>query len=234
MSRDDDPPEEAGDNVIFLDMQPPRRPKKKRGGGGKGGGGDDGSGKPPAERKRRIPVLPPLDIDARTISLRGVITQLDRAVVNMRITGASFDKIAEVLQLESAEDAKRRLIRTLAKTHPEEDWETLRQLEIARADQILEQAMAMARADYFVDLDDPEHLIPNEDKLRWHGAAQSALALHATITGAKAPQRLEITPTDQEYGALVQKMLELEGKAAPKEYDILDAEVIPDGPEGEE
>ena len=236
MSNDDEYPPEAGDNVVFLDMHRPTGRKRKRGGGGgKGGGGDDGGeGEEPKVKRRVIPVLPEFEVDVNRIDLSGGVSRLDRAVVNMRVTGASFQKIADVLDLDSAAEAKKILIATIAKTHPEEDWDTVRQLEVARADQLLEQAMAMASADYFVDKDDPDNLIPNEDRLRWHGAAQSALALHATITGAKAPQRLEVTPTDREYGELVTRLLEIEGKAPPKEYDILDAEVVPDDEPGPE
>jgi hypothetical protein len=232
---DDEYPPEAGDNVVFLDMHKPTGRKRKGGGGsGRGGGGEGGD--PPAKKEKRriIPVLPKIEIDASEIEITGPVTRRDRAVVNMRITGASFQKISDVLDLGSATEAKKILYATLAKTHPEEDWDTLRQLEIARADQLLEQAMSMAGADYFVDHEDPDILIPNEDKIRWAGVAQSALALHATITGAKAPVRMEVTPTDHEYAILVQKMLELEGKAPPKEYDILDAEEVTDEESGPE
>lgn len=228
-----DPPEEAGDNVTFLDMHKPTGKRKPKGGGGKGGGGDDGGdGEKP--KRRRIPVLPALDIRVSDLKMAGDVTSLDAAVVAMRIDGAPFAKIAEVLDLPNAGEAKQRMYRAIARTHPQEDWETLRMLETARVDQLLEQSMAMAKADYFVDADDPDHLIPNEDKLRWHGQAAADIALHATITGAKAPTRIEITPSDQEYAILVQKMLEIEGKTPPKEYDILEVQEIPDDPEPEE
>ena len=229
---DDETPNEAGDNVIFLDMNPPRR-KKKPGGGSGGSGGGDEPPKPPVEpsgeKRRRIPVLPKMDVLAEDIDLSDGVTRRDRAVVNMRITGASFAKIAEVLEIRGgAVEAKKILYSTLAKTHPEEDWDTLRQLTVARADRLLEQAMEMAAATHFVDMEDPDHLIPNDDQIRWAGIAQSALALHTTITGTRAPVKMELTPSDQEYGQIVQKLLEIEGKAPPKEFDILDAEIVED------
>jgi hypothetical protein len=181
-----------------------------------------------AAKRAAIPVLPPVArIDPDDIDLRGGITQLDEAAVNLRVNGAPFEEIARVLSLPSAGDAYTRVIRALAKSHPREDWETTRQLEVARAEQLMRRSFAMAAAEFFVDIENPDELIPNTDQLRWHQQAGMDLALHAKITGAQAPTRVEITPTDQEYDALVTEVLRHRGHVEPKEYDILSLEQIP-------
>lgn len=182
------------------------------------------------ERQRAaIPVLPQAPrLNPDDIDLKGGITQLDEAIVNMRVAGAPFEEIARVLQLPSAQVAYTRMVRALAKTHPREDWETTRQLEVARVEQLMQRSFAMAAAEFFVDVDDPSELIPNTERLRWHQQAAMDVALHAKITGAQAPTRLEITPTDQEYDALVTEVLRNRGHQEPKEYDILSLEQVPD------
>lgn len=195
---------------------PPKRPRSKK-------SQDD------EKRRAVIPVLPQVArLDPDDIDMRGGVTKLDEAVVSMRIDGAPFEEIARVLSLPSAEAAYTRMVAALAKTHPREDWETLRNLEVARAEQLMRRSFAMAEADFFVDAEDPTVMIPNTEKLRWHQQAGQDLALHATITGAKAPTRVEITPTDQEYDALVTEVLRARGHVEPKEYNILAIEDIQD------
>lgn len=182
------------------------------------------------ERRRvAIPVLPQVArIDPDDVDLRGGVTQLDEAVVSMRINGAPFEEIARVLSLPSAQAAYTRMVAALAKTHPREDWETLRQLEVARMDKMVQRSMAMADADFFVDAEDPTVMIPNTDKIRWHQQAREDIALHAKITGAQAPTRVEITPTDQEYDALVTEVLRARGHSEPREFNILSLDQVPD------
>lgn len=205
------------DEVTYIDMEPPEKRKSKKVG-------------EKEQRRKAIPVLPapPRYNPDEMMDLRGGITKLDEAIVNLRVDNVPFEEIARMLNLPSAQAAYERMVRTLAKTHPREDWETTRALEVARAEQLLRRSMAMAAAEFFVDAENPDELIPNEDRLRWHQQAASDLALHATITGAKAPTRVEITPTDQEYEALVAEVLRARGHVEPKEYDILALDQIPD------
>lgn len=220
MTWDDDGPEDEGpdDNVTYLDAERPRkRPASKA--------TEKNAEKDKA--RRLIPVLPPPNLNVSDIDMRGDVTTLDEAVVNMRITGASFQDIATTLGLPSAGDAQQRLYRAIAKTHPREDWETTRALEVARVEQQVARSMAMAGADYFVDAETNER-IPNEDRLKWHAQASQDIALHATITGAKAPTKVEVTPTDAEYQQLVDLILEQKGVKRDHEVDILALEEIPD------
>lgn len=233
MSYDDDGPEEEGadDNVSYLDLpEPPRRPASKT---------TQRNAKRDQGRKL-IPHLPPPDVNVNDIDMQGDVTTLDAAVVSMRIAGASFHDIAMTLELPSAMDAQSRLYKAIAKTHPREEWETTRQLEVARVEVLVARSMAMAGADYLVDEDGVKH--ENAERLKWHAQAAQDIALHATITGAKAPTRVEITPTDEEYGQIVDLVLREKGVVQDREYSILelteldeieDAEIVEEGEDGQ-
>lgn len=222
MSDDEEPP---GDNITFLSFDNPRDKKKPR-------------DKPSARQNRVeeagiIPVLPRIEISAA--DLEGEISEglerRDVAATNMRIAGAPFSEIARVLEYESPAAAKRAVLGALAQTHPVEDWETMRTLEIARAEQAFARSTAMANADYLVDKDHPGELIPNRDKIRWHAEARQDLAVHAMISGAKAPTRVEITPSEQEYEVLVQRMIEASGHEDVIEAEVLEIDDLPGEPD---
>jgi hypothetical protein len=217
---DDDGPEDEGpdDNVTFLDAA---RPPKGR------GSKQTAKNAEKDHKRKLIPQLPPPNVDVNDIDMRGEVTTLDEAVVNMRIAGAGFHDIAVTLGLPSAVDAQQRLYRALAKTHPREDWETTRALEVARVEQLVSRSMQMAGADFLVDPETNER-VPNEDRLKWHAQAAQDIALHATITGAKAATRVEITPTDQEFEQIVDLVLAEKGIRRDHEVNILELEDIED------
>lgn len=219
-------PPDDDDNVTFLDLNAPKRTRKPS---GKQNQANE------AEKKARtvIPQLPPPDIEVRDLAITSDLTHRDLANVNMRLMGAPFIEIARALEYASAAEAKRDFYRALSATHSPEDWETMRQVEVMRAEQLIARSFAMAKADYLVDSETGEKL-PNADRLRWHDQAGKDLALHAMISGAKAPSRLEITPTEVEYTQIVDAILAGEGYQPAIEADIIDAEEVPDGPEERE
>lgn len=185
-------------------------------------------------RRQLIPELPPLEVDPE--KLRNP-DQRAAACVNMKLAGAPFHAIAKELGYATPTMAKEAYIAALARTNPPEDWETLRQTEALRAEQQLARSVAMASADYLVvrrivkdengkEYELTEH-IPNADKLRWHEQAGKDLALHAMITGAKAPARVEVSADTQELNQMVQILLQ--GKAAQGEIEaeVWDADEVP-------
>lgn len=157
----------------------------------------------------------------RGVSLRA------KACVNMRLEGASFVEIADVLEYETPADARRDCERALAATHPAEDWETLRQVATARAEKLFANSFAMAKADYLVTSDGTE--VPNLEKRQWHAQAAADLMNHAAISGAKAPTKLEVTPGEAEMERLVEKLLTRGGYEVAKEADVLELSVLEDG-----
>jgi len=201
------------------------------------------SGKPLRVIRSAIPKLPPLEVDPAKV---GKGDQRAVACVNMRLAGAPFHEIAKALEYVDAAQAKAAFIAALNRMNPVEDWETLRQVEALRAEQQLARSVAMASADYFVvhkivvdeegkEYEVEEH-VPNTDKLRWHEQAGKDLALHAMITGAKAPARVEVSADTQELNQMVQAIIQAKQAQGELETtveaDIWDAEEVPDEPEG--
>lgn len=190
-------------------------------------------------RRGAIPKLPPLEVDPSDVRKAD---QRSVACLSLRNAGAPWHEIAKLLDYADAGSAKAAYIAALANSAPVEDFETLRQMEAMRAESLFRRSLAMASADYLVvhrtatddegnDYEIEEH-VPNTDKLRWHEQAGKDLALHAMITGAKAPARVEVTADTQELNQMVQVLLQRGQLESAREADIFDAEIIPDEPEG--
>lgn len=198
----------------------------------------EAAGLPPRQPKKRlaqIPVLPPLGVDPDTLKKPD---QRAVACVNLRIAGTPFHEIAAQLEYESAGAAKAAYTAALANLYPTEAWEQLRQTEAMRAEQQLRRSVAMASADYLLvhtgELDEDGNEIinrvPNTDKLRWHEQAGKDLMMHAIITGAKAPTRVEVSASVQELTEIANELIAAEGsrdvEADIFELEELEAEVV--------
>lgn len=190
----------------------------------------------PKPLKHRIPVLPSLEVDPAQVTRSD---QRAVACANMRLAGAPFHEIAKALDYADAHSAKTAFISAMAGMNPIEDIETLRQSEAMRAELLFRKSLAMASADYLVvteiDEETGEEIqvhVPNTDRLRWHEQAGKDLALHAMITGAKAPARVEVSASTQELNQMVHVLLQAQGGALEIEADVWDADDVPEGPEG--
>lgn len=188
-------------------------------------------------RRQLIPELPPLEVDPERVRNPD---QRAAACVNMKLAGASFHDIAKELDYANARTAKEAYVAALSRMNPVEDWETLRQTEALRAEQQLARSAAMASADYLIvrktvkDEDGKEYEIiehvPNADKLRWHEQFGKDLALHAMITGAKAPARVELSADTQELNQMVQVLMQVkQGELGEleTEAEVWDTDDIP-------
>lgn len=193
------------------------RAGKKR--GRKAAGDDEKDAKP------RIPQLPKASKPLTDVEVRRGVSNRDKSAVNLKLAGASYQEIADALDLKSAAEAKRAVERTLAATHAPEEWQTLRMLAAARAEDLFKRSLAMASADYLV-LDDGER-VPNTEKLRWHQQAAADLMNHVQITGAKAPTKIEITPDEARMEEIVSEMLRRSGEENIIEADVIELDVIP-------
>lgn len=187
-------------------------------------------GRKPREKKSEvgIPVLPPMQVDldeVRKPDQRAV------ACVNMRLAGTPWPDVTRELGYATVSTAKAAYISALAHMYPQEASETLRHTEALRAEQQLRRSVAMASADYLIvheedeDGNVVERRVPNAEKLRWHEQAGKDLALHALITGAKAPSRIEISATVQELNAIASELIAAE-TAGDIEADIFDLDEI--------
>lgn len=201
-----------------LDFEEPSDPKPKK---------KTKKHKKTREQRALLPVtrLPDRPEPQKSTEVVRGVSQRARACVNMRLEGASFLEIADVLEYESAQDAKRDCERALAATHPPEDWETMRQMATIRAERQLAESLKFARADYL--LNDDGEKVPNADKIRWHQQASSDLMNFVTISGAKAPTKVEITPGEAHLEQLVNELLIRGGHVVTEESDVLELTAMP-------
>lgn len=202
----------------FMDFEKPKKRRKKK--------SKKPGPKPASEEVTRVPAREILKLASGGVSARA------RAATNLRLEGASYAEIADVLEFETALDAKAEVERTLAKTHSAEDWDSLRLVTAARALELFKNSMAMARAE-FLEVEDEDgnvKKVPNRDRIHWHKVAGIDLMNHATITGAKAPTKIEVTPDEEKLDIIVSKMLAYMGEAPPMDAEVLELEVMPEAP----
>lgn len=199
---------------------------------------EEPSSPPPAEKTKKtredkglLPItrLPEREKPLTSTEVVRGVSQRARACVNMRLEGASFMEIADILEYETPQDAKRDCERALAATHPPEDWETMRQLATARAESQFAESLKHAKADYLVD--EQGNRVPNVDKLRWHQQASSDLMNFVTISGAKAPTKVEITPGEAQMERIVEELLQRGGYSVAQEADVLELTAIESAPD---
>lgn len=183
----------------------------------------------PAKKPRPKPQVPRLP--RRPVEPDQLAKPDQRAVacVNLRLAGTPFHEIANELGYASPSAAEQAYVSALAGMYPVETWEALRQVEAMRAEQLFRQSFAMASADYLVveDEDGNEVQIPNSERRQWHEQAAKDLMMHATITGAKAPTRVEVSADTQEINHMVEVLLSQNRGGREVEANIWDVEDIP-------
>lgn len=209
------------DDVIHLDFEDPSKERKRERDRTRQ---RDKRAAAKAEA-RAIPVLPKSEIPIEEI--RGNPTLRSRACVNLRIERVPWPEVVRMLEYESVEKARADFLRQMAGMHQPEEAETMRLLTVANLEQLLRRSMAMAGADYLVDAEDPSRKIPNTERLRWHEQAGRDLNLLATITGVRAPLKVEVTPSEEQYALLTQVILESRGVEQYHEPDVLELDTLP-------
>jgi hypothetical protein len=180
-------------------------------------------------KRNAIPVLPPSPIPIEEI--RGNPGRRSRACVNLRIERVPWHEVVRLLEYDTIEQARADYLRAIASMHQPEEAETMRAATIENAEQLLRRSMAMASADYLVDAEHPEKKIPNRDRLRWHAQAGADLNMLATLQGVKAPIRVEVTPTEEQYAMLTAAVLQARGVDPVIEAEVLELEEIPAEPD---
>lgn len=203
------------------------------------------AGKPPRKPlHERIPKLPEMErMDPAKLQQP---EQRQVSCVNMKLAGASFQEIAKELDYANADAARTAYYSALANMHPPEDIETMRQMEGMRAEALFRKSLAMASADYLIaeelvqdeetgEWHKVEVRVPNTERLRWHDQAAKDLALHAAITGAKAPARMEVNASTEEVNRIVHLIVQNQGGADLEadifemaEIEAVDAEIVED------
>lgn len=231
---DDEPGEEAvRREPVYLDLKM-LQPQSKA--GKRAQKGKNGKPKKPKEaepKKPQIPKPPSREIVPLTgDEIKRGISERSRAAANLKVEGYSYADIADLLEFRNAQDAKRAVESVLAAIHGPGDYETLRLIATARAEDNFKRSSSMARA-HFIETEDGERL-PNVDQKWWHAQSTTDLMTWVNITGAKAPTKLEITPGDEDVERLVQLLAERSGHEDIIDADVIEFDEIPQGPEDDD
>lgn len=134
------------------------------------------------------------------------------AAVQMRIAGASWDEIAEVIGYPSGRDALVATERALEKELRELSKDGMRQMAGRRLERLLRGVWPKA-----IDPDNPEQLPAV-------GKAREIIADHRKLFGLDAPTEIAVhAPTEQELANWVATVVNV-GRPALEEADIFDIE----------
>lgn len=149
------------------------------------------------------------------------------AAVRLRLDGANLEEIAEVLGYANGAAAQSAIVDKIASTGVElDDIKTLRALQVGRLEKLLKSAMPKA-VDAKYD-DGTKALGAGESQTEYMRIVISLVDNISTLTGAKAPQRVEVsTPKDQELADWVRSMARAHlGQEAAIEADPMELEQI--------
>lgn len=142
-----------------------------------------------------------------------------RSAAAMKIAGATYEEIAQVLDYVNASAARSAVEQVLAETTDEtQDYRALRALANRRLDGLLKAAYPKA-----IDKDSPEQLAYMQKSLQ-------IIDRQAKLNGIDAPQVISlVTPTAEEFDKVVQQLVQVKGAPAAPEADIFQLEQGPDG-----
>lgn len=134
----------------------------------------------------------------------------------LRMSGASYTSIAKTLGYSSSYRARMAVERVLASSaNSPEDRDKMRVLTSRRLNRLLQSVMGKA-----LDPKDSQHLAYN-------ARALALVDREARLWGVDAPTQVQITQTDEQIAAYLQKIQPLaQAQAQAEEADILDADIV--------
>lgn len=188
--------------------------------------------KPKKEKPPAVPRLPTKEIALTGDEVKRGVSERSRSAANLKIEGYTYAEIADLLEFESPADARRAVESVLAAIHGPGELETVRLVVTGRAEAQFKRSFAMAGASFLVLADGTE--VPNTDQARWHQQASVDLMNLATITGAKAPSRIEFTPGEERLEAIAAELARRAGHQEILEAEVIDLDVVPDEPDLED
>lgn len=211
--------------AVFMDFEDPdgnRKPKQPS------TGTHPWDDKP--KGKELIPRAPDPDAPLTGDEIRAGVSERSRSVAKYRVLGYSYQEIADLMGLKDAKEAQRIHHSVIAATLDPESIETQRAVVLSRAEALFKNSFAMARAEALIAHDEEgiEVEVANSERLRWHQVAAADLMNIATLTGAKAPTKIEFTPGEADLERLVDEIVRRAGHEEILEADVIDLDVIPD------
>lgn len=145
---------------------------------------------------------------------KGESIQRAEAGVALRLAGASYTNIAKTLEYSSAFRARQAVEQALAKSADSpEERDQMRVLTSRRYDRLLQSVMGKA-----VNPKDPEHLAYN-------ARALAIVDRIGTLFGVAAPTQVQISASDQQIEAYINKVRPL----AAAQHDAEEMEILDEG-----
>lgn len=161
------------------------------------------------------------------------------AAVNLRIAGAPYDQIASTLGYASPSQARAAVEEQLAGMYEPEDRASLFKIVSARHEALIASLFKKATSTYVPDRDEfgdeiPGTLVANPDHLSYSKVLADVLSRYSVLHGLNAPAKVQVTPSSEEFtavvGALVEKALESSAREADIfDDDVEDAVIVEDG-----
>ncbi len=204
------------DDVVHMDFEEPNY-------GGRTAS-ESSESKPKDDKPKGVPKPPKRELALTGDEVKRGISERARAAASLKVEGLSYAEIADLMEYETVADAKRAVDSALASLHGPEDLETLRIIAATRAEQQFKRSTQMASATH-LELPDGEQ-VENVDRLRWHQVAQVDLMNWATIVGAKAAAKVEVTASDEQVDRLVAEYIRRTGGEQVLDAEVIELEVI--------
>jgi hypothetical protein len=146
-------------------------------------------------------------------------TTVGEAAAVMLVSGSTPQEIADILELDGPEHAKRLAIRTLATQFDEHDKDSLKRMVLGMYRQLYSSALRRS--------ENPRY---NSREAAAANAMKSVTEM-VKVLGIAEPKKVEIyTPTTTEIESMLRDVAGLVSKALPQEADVIDGVVLRDEP----
>lgn len=153
-----------------------------------------------------------------------------RAAVNMKIAGASYAEIAEVLEYTSAAAARQAVEQGIADAYEPKDTASLRRITNARLEGLFQMSWKNAQetrpaVDEWGD-EIPGVVERNPEQLAWVRQAADIVGRLNKLHGLDAPTQLQVSPGAIEFEDTVSRLVAVAQRGLPKEADIFGEEIV--------
>jgi hypothetical protein len=156
------------------------------------------------------------------------------AALAMRLAGANYSEIAEVLGYSDLSRARQAVETAMASTSDDETREKARQLANLRYDRLLRSIWEKATQPLVKDPITKEDVV-NHELLAANRQAALLVERQAKLNGAERPTEvINYTPLAYEIQAELKRILEGSVTDLPTEVDIVSSNVIGDKPHGDQ
>lgn len=183
--------------------------------------------------------IPPEEQEVEVVEqeVRRATVTRTKAAVSMRIAGASYAEIAEVLEFETPATARAVVEKGIAGTYDDpENIESMRGMARARMETLLRSLAPKALSDKKVITKNGQKItVENTEHLAYAREFRATVDRLVALDGLAAPQvhRFE-TPAVERFNEVLREVVSTRNAIAAPEADIFDAEVVDDDVEGDQ